>query len=135
MKTGLLLGFDLTYLDCKMAYALGKFAKGLCDRCGFEYKLLTLTKEWNGAKVCSECFEPKHPQLEVHKAPSDPESLYDPRPNNDVEVGEGFVVVSDANNFTDTSINFLTMNPALLGSKFVVSKVTGSVGTVTIRTS
>ena len=25
-----------------MAYATGKFAKGLCDRCGFEYKLLEL---------------------------------------------------------------------------------------------
>ena len=27
----------------------GKFAKGLCDRCGFEYKLLQLKEEWNGA--------------------------------------------------------------------------------------
>ena len=25
-----------------MAYATGKFAKALCDRCGFEYKLLEL---------------------------------------------------------------------------------------------
>jgi len=27
-----------------MAYALGKFALGLCDRCGFEYKLNDLRK-------------------------------------------------------------------------------------------
>jgi len=46
-----------------MAYALGKFARALCDRCAFEYKLSELREEWNGAKVCSECYEPKHPQL------------------------------------------------------------------------
>ena len=31
-----------------MAYASGKFAKALCDRCGFEYKLNELKQEWNG---------------------------------------------------------------------------------------
>ena len=34
-----------------MAYAIGKFAKALCDRCGFEYKLNELKKEWNALKV------------------------------------------------------------------------------------
>ena len=76
-----------------MAYASGKFAKALCDRCAFEYKFSELQEEWNGAKVCSDCFEPKHPQLEPLTAKSDPEALYKPRPNNDQEEGEGFVVV------------------------------------------
>ena len=58
-----------------MAYASGKFAVGLCDRCGFEYKLHSLKKEWNGLKTCRECFEPKHPQLEPHTAPADPQEI------------------------------------------------------------
>ena len=39
-----------------MAYALGKFALGLCDRCGFEYKLNELKKEWNNLKNLSRMF-------------------------------------------------------------------------------
>jgi len=68
-----------------MAYATGKFARALCDRCGFEYKLNELKEEWNGAKTCPSCYESKHPQLEPIRAKSDPEALYKPRPNNDVE--------------------------------------------------
>ena len=51
-----------------MAYASAKFAKALCDRCGFEYKLLDLKKEWNNLKTCPDCFETKHPQLEPKPA-------------------------------------------------------------------
>jgi|TARA_R100000742_G_C4171800_1_gene9818 hypothetical protein len=105
-----------------MAYASGKFAIALCDRCGFQYKLLDLKEEWNGLKTCSECFESKHPQLEPNHAPSDPQGLYKPRPNTDVELGEGFVVVTD-NNF---------MNPANIGSNFEIAEMTASVGAVTI---
>ena len=43
-----------------MAYAVGKYARAICDRCGFEYKYLELRKEWNGLKTCPSCFEPKH---------------------------------------------------------------------------
>ena len=105
-----------------MAYASGKFAIALCDRCGFQYKLLDLQKEWNGLKTCSECFESKHPQLDPNTSPSDPQALYEPRPNSDKELGEGFVVVKDAN----------FMNPANIGSNFEIDKMTGSLGEVTI---
>jgi|TARA_Y100001973_G_scaffold100417_1_gene161496 NAD-dependent SIR2 family protein deacetylase len=117
-----------------MAYAVGKFAKALCDRCGFEYKLHELREEWNNLKTCPSCFEPKAPQIDPRPVVVDPEALYKPRPNNDKEVGEGFVVISDANNFTGTSINSLSMNPSILGTNFVTPKMTGSVGTVTITT-
>ena len=130
MKTGLLLGFDLTYLDCKMAYALGKFAKGLCDRCGFQYKLLELSKEWNGAKVCSECFEPKHPQLEPLPHVMDPEALYEARPDTDKEVGEGYVVIVYTNIYESHYIN-----SDIIGTNFLVPEMTGAVGSVTIITS
>jgi len=117
-----------------MAYSVGKFALGLCDRCGFEYKLNELKEEWNKLKTCPECFEPKAPQLDSTPVVSDPEALYKPRPNNDKEVGEGFVVVSDANTFINTSINFLSMNPAILGSNFTITEMTASLGSVTITT-
>jgi NAD-dependent SIR2 family protein deacetylase len=112
-----------------MAYALGKFAKGLCDRCAFEYKLSELREEWNGAKVCPDCYEPKHPQLEPLTATADPESLYRPRPNNDHEEGEGFVVVVQSNIFRPDYLNTST-----LPTNFTVSEMTANVGEVTIVT-
>lgn len=113
-----------------MAYALGKFAIALCDRCSFEYKLIELKEEWTGFKVCSECYEPKHPQLEPKPHVSDPEALYKPRPNNDQEAGEGFVVVTSSSIYQDDF-----MNPSTLPTNFVISKMTSSLGSVTITTS
>ena len=112
-----------------MAYALGKFAKGLCDRCAFEYKLSELREEWNGAKVCPDCYEPKHPQLEPLTATADPEALYRPRPNNDHEEGEGFVVVVQSNIFRPDYLN-----TSSLPTNFTVSEMTANVGEVTIVT-
>ena len=112
-----------------MAYALGKFARGLCDRCSFEYKLSELREEWNGAKVCPDCYEPKHPQLEPLTATADPEALYKPRPNNDHEEGEGFVVVVQSNIFRPDYLNTST-----LPTNFTVSEMTANVGEVTIVT-
>ena len=112
-----------------MAYALGKFAIALCDRCSFEFKLSELKEEWTGFKVCSECYESKHPQLEPEPHVSDPEALYKPRPNNDTEAGEGFVVVTSSSIFKDDF-----MNPSTLPSNFVVSKLSGSLGSVLIST-
>ena len=109
-----------------MAYALGKFAKGLCDRCAFEYKLHELKEEWNGLKVCSTCYEPKHPQLEPITVKADPEALYKPRPNNDLEVGEGFVVVTYTNIAKGNS-----MDPNTIGSNFVSVSCTAFVGSLT----
>ena len=63
-----------------MAYAKGKYAIGICDRCGFEFKLLQLKKEWTGFKVCDDCYEPKHPQLEPKRNVSDAIALLEPRP-------------------------------------------------------
>ena len=62
-----------------MAYAVGKYAKAICDRCGFEYPYLELQEEWNGQKTCPECYEPKHPQLTPSPPPADAEALYQPR--------------------------------------------------------
>ncbi len=58
-----------------MAYATGKFALGICDRCGFQCNYLDMMKEWNGLKVCQECFESKQPQL-TPAIPRDVEALF-----------------------------------------------------------
>jgi protein-arginine kinase activator protein McsA len=63
-----------------MAYASGKYAIAICDRCGFEFKLLQLKKEWTGFKVCATCYEPKHPQLEPKRNVGDAIALREPRP-------------------------------------------------------
>ena len=51
-------------------YAKGSKALGLCDRCGFTYKLAELKYEVqdqvrNGLRVCSVCFDPDQPQYRV----------------------------------------------------------------------
>ena len=33
-----------------MAYAQGKYARAICDRCGFDIPYLDLRKEWTGFK-------------------------------------------------------------------------------------
>lgn len=101
-----------------MAYSSAKFALGLCDRCGFRFKLLELKKEWTGFKVCSECYEPKHPQLEPITNVADSEAIYDPRPDTDVEANDGRI-------YTPTDI---------IGRTFKGFKITSALGTVTITT-
>jgi len=63
-----------------MEFAAGKFALGICDRCGWEYKYLKLKLEWNGLLVCSTCYEEKHSQLYSPRHVSDREVLENPRP-------------------------------------------------------
>lgn len=59
----------------------------ICDRCGFQYKNTDLQLEWTGFRVCSPCFETRHPQ-EFVKAKNDPKPLPWTRPENlEVDVG------------------------------------------------
>ena len=110
-----------------MAYATGKFAKALCDRCGFEYKLLELKEEWNGLKVCPNCYEPKHPQLEPVRHLADPEALRHPRPDvpPGVVAGAGVVRTIDAN-------SMMSVTGDVIGSEFSQDAATGEIGTVTV---
>ena len=67
------------------SFARGKWALGICDRCGFEYKLdelqkLVINREEVGLKVCPECWEADHPQNDLGRFPVvDPQALYEPR--------------------------------------------------------
>ena len=64
-----------------MAYASGRYSVAICDRCGFRYKYTKLRKEWTGFRVCSECYEPKHPQLDPPRHLVDPQALKNPSPS------------------------------------------------------
>ena len=66
-------------------FASGKYSIAMCDICGFQFKLKTLrtqvvkTKQIND-KVCSECWSPDHPQLQLGMYPvGDPQAVRQPR--------------------------------------------------------
>ena len=63
-------------------YATGKHAKAISDRSGLEYRYKDMRKEWNGLLVGKDEFERKHPQLGPFRKVYDPQTLKDPRPNN-----------------------------------------------------
>lgn len=71
-------------------FSSGKHALGICDICGFEYKLKELrevyqSRRQTGLKACPTCWDPSHPQLDVGRIRVlDPEALRNPR----TDVGE-----------------------------------------------
>lgn len=69
-------------------YASTRFALGICDVCGFQYKLNTLKDviekgRVTGIKACTTCWDPDHPQLKLGEfRVDDPQALRDPRPDS-----------------------------------------------------
>lgn len=68
-------------------FASGKHSIAECDRCGQRYKLKQLkfevvkTKLYQ-IKVCPECWDPDHPQLQLGMYPvDDPQAVRQPRPD------------------------------------------------------
>ena len=68
-----------------MTYASDKNAWGISDRSGFRYRLRDMKKEWTGALVGPDEYEPKHPQLYPPKVGPDPQALHEPRPDQRTE--------------------------------------------------
>ncbi len=103
-------------------FAAGKHAFGFCDRCAFRYPLAELKWEFedkkrNGLRVCPECLDPDHPQLQLGRFRIyDPQTLRDPRP--------------DLSQLESTST--FGWNPV---GHPVTMEMTTSVGTVTVTTS
>jgi hypothetical protein len=64
-----------------MAFASDKNAYGISDRSGFRYRLRDMRREWTGALVGPDEYEPKHPQLYPPKPGPDPQALRNPRPD------------------------------------------------------
>jgi hypothetical protein len=107
-----------------MTYAAGKHALAICDRCGFSKKYSKLIKEWTGFKVCSECYEPKNPQLNPPRNVADPEALKSPRPPTNLEEQRDIQYSFDPVGFSGDEA--LTINP-LRGN--------GEVGQVEVTTT
>ena len=63
-----------------MPFAKGKYAKSISDRSGMEFPYSEMVREWNGSLVHYSEFEAKQPQLEPKPVGSDPQALYNPRP-------------------------------------------------------
>ena len=61
-------------------YASGKYALAISDRSGMAFPYDEMVREWNGSLVHTSEFEPKQPQLEPKPVGSDPQALYNPRP-------------------------------------------------------
>jgi hypothetical protein len=70
-------------------FASGKYALGICDVCGFQYKLNSLKPvvvkdQTTGIMACKNCWDPSHPQLRQGEKPViDPQALRNPRPELD----------------------------------------------------
>ena len=96
-------------------FTSGKFAPGICDRCGFKYKLLDLKEEWTGLLVCDECWDAKDPLEFPTNFPTDPESVRNPSPDDDVEASDGVIRL-----------------PSRVGSSFAGIELECERGTVTV---
>jgi hypothetical protein len=66
-------------------FASGKNSIAMCDRCGFQFKLTALRKlvvktKINNVLVCSSCYDPDQPQLQLGMYPvDDPQAVRNPR--------------------------------------------------------
>ena len=119
-----------------MAYAAGKFSQAQCDRCGFVYPYLQMKMEWNGFKVCPECYEPESPQLDPAHVPSEPEALKQPRPTEPAPT-TGYGIIRTGNTKNSDGVSAVSMDIAhndVIGSSFYMEEVTGSLGTITVST-
>jgi len=110
-----------------VAYAAGKYSRAMCDRCGFEMAYSDLIEEWTGFKVCSDCFDTKHPQDFPGRHKADAEILRDARPDNDKPAGPGQVY--------GTGNSFMNNGATPHGSNLDGNEATSSIGSVTVTTS
>lgn len=73
-------------------FASGKYAKGVCDICGFKVMLLELREttvrgHLTGKLACSDCWDPDHPQNFLGMTPVyDPQALRRSRPERGEQV-------------------------------------------------
>ena len=61
-------------------YASGKHALAISDRSGLRFPYSEMVREWNGSLVHYSEYEAKQPQFEPSPVGSDPQALFNPRP-------------------------------------------------------
>jgi hypothetical protein len=64
-----------------MGYVKGRVL-AICDRCGFQFPLSELRKEWTGLMVCRKDYDPRPPEMKTPNVR--PEGIAKPnsRPDN-----------------------------------------------------
>ena len=72
-------------------FASGRHAWGECQRCGLRFPYLSLRDDGSiaGLRVCSTCYEPRHPLDEPPRVGADRQALYRPSPEQSAPLGEG----------------------------------------------
>ena len=78
-------------------YASGKQSWAISDRSGLRFPYTEMVREWNGMLVHTSEYEPKQPQLDPKPAGSDPQALWNPRPQ---PAGAVSLILLDPNPFT-----------------------------------
>jgi len=78
-------------------YASGKHALAISDRSGMAFPYDEMVREWNGFLVHTSEYEPKQPQLQPKPVGSDPQALYNPRPQ---PASKTSLILLDNNPFT-----------------------------------
>ena len=78
-------------------YASGKYALAISDRSGMAFPYDEMVREWNGSLVHTSEYEPKQPQLEPKPVGSDPQALFNPRPQ---PASKTSLILLDNNPFT-----------------------------------
>ena len=77
--------------------ASGKYAYAISDRSGLKFPYDEMVREWNGSLVHTSEYEPKQPQLEPKPVGSDPQALFNPRPQ---PASKTSLILLDSNPFT-----------------------------------
>jgi len=122
-------------------FSSGKYSIAECDRCGQRYKLKDLKMEviktkLYQLKVCPECWDPDHPQLQLGMYPvDDPQAVRQPRPDLSYYTSGIDVLGYQAGGSRDLQwgwnpIGGASSFDAVLTPNYLVAKT--AVGTVTI---
>lgn len=112
------------------AFATGKLAWGLCDRCGQQYLLRELKDQVidqrkSGLLVCHVCLDIDHPQLQLGKTPIfDPQALRNPRPDKRTDITNNPVF---SGTYTSIGIPVFTTNVTPAARTITATGVTPTV--------
>jgi hypothetical protein len=77
-------------------YILGDW-NAICQRCGFKHKASMMKLEWDGLRVCQECFELRHPADLIQVREDNPATPWASPEQVDVFVsgGPGFFLTTE----------------------------------------
>lgn len=113
-------------------FATGRDSFAISDRSGLRYRYRDMRKEWTGALVGKDEWEPKHPQLGPFRKVTDAQALKDARPQA-INPFQPFMVITTNGIVYLGNGNWSTAGVAQLPTEIEdTSAATGAVGQVTV---